>query len=612
MRNEMIQLKKEMKKQGIAMYLVPTGDEHRSEYVPEFYKFRAYLSGFTGSAGTLLVTDEECLLWTDGRYFIQAEKQLQNSGIVLMKSGEKGVPTLEEYVSLHVKEGDVIGVNMALISCSFGKELAEIVEKQQARLEDVDFANLVWKNRPAMQVSKVERLGPFYTGRRVQEKLEMVRESMKKEGADVHVISSLDDIAWLYNLRGKDIPYNPVFYAYTVIEPDRALLFAKPYAIDENLMETLQDEKIEVLEYDDFYEYIEKNIADKQVLLDSTRCNYRIYDLLGTKNEIIEKENPTVLMKSIKTAVESHNISVAHQQDGLIMIKFIYWIKKQIADGVAVTEYEAAEYLDKLRLAGRECVDLSFDTIAAYGPNAAMCHYSPSENDSAKIEPEGFLLVDSGGQYLKGTTDITRTIAVGPLTKKQKEHYTLVLQGHIRMSMARFPEGVCGANLDILARGPLWSKGLDFNHGTGHGVGYYLNVHEGPNNIHWNLQRKTAKTIPLQPGMLTSNEPGLYLEGQYGIRIENLLLTKKVEEFGIKGFLEFETVTRAPYERDAILPEFLSDEELNWLNEYHRQLFEVYSKNLTEEERVWFRGVTEPLLKAEKECYNQTNTQDME
>ena len=414
MRNEMIQLKKEMKKQGIAMYLVPTGDEHRSEYVPEFYKFRAYLSGFTGSAGTLLVTDEECLLWTDGRYFIQAEKQLQNSGIVLMKSGEKGVPTLEEYVSLHVKEGDVIGVNMALISCSFGKELAEIVEKQQARLEDVDFANLVWKNRPAMQVSKVERLGPFYTGRRVQEKLEMVRESMKKEGADVHVISSLDDIAWLYNLRGKDIPYNPVFYAYTVIEPDRALLFAKPYAIDENLMETLQDEKIEVLEYDDFYEYIEKNIADKQVLLDSTRCNYRIYDLLGTKNEIIEKENPTVLMKSIKTAVESHNISVVHQQDGLVMIKFIYWIKKQIADGVAVTEYEAAEYLDKLRLAGRECVDLSFDTIAAYGSNASMCHYSPSENDSAKIEPEGFLLVDSGGQYLKGTTDITRTIAVGP------------------------------------------------------------------------------------------------------------------------------------------------------------------------------------------------------
>lgn len=612
MKKEIISLRKAMKKHGLHMYLVPTGDKHQSEYVPEFYKFRDFLSGFTGSAGTLLVTEEECLLWTDGRYFIQAEKQLAGSDIKLMKSGEPIVPTVLEYIEKYSFDGCVFGVNEALISCTFGRKLYQIMTEKNGILLDIDLMNEVWgTKRPAMRVGKIHRLGLFFTGRRVQEKLEMVRESMEKAGADVHVLSSLDDIAWLYNLRGNDIPYNPVFYAYTIITKDAASLFVNGRTMDEELLELLQDEKVQVYDYHDFYEYVEKNIVNHQVLLDSEKCNYKIYDLLTEKNNLIEDTNPTLLMKAVKTAVEAHNIEEAHKQDGLVMVRFIYWIKEQIANGAKLTEYDALQHLDELRLSERECKDLSFDTIAAYGENAAMCHYSPEKETASVIESEGFLLVDSGGQYEKGTTDITRTIAVGPLTKRQKEHYTYVLQGHIRLAMARFPKGVSGANLDILARGPLWSHGLDYNHGTGHGVGYYLNVHEGPNNINWNTKR-IGNTVPLEVGMLTSDEPGLYLEGEYGIRIENLLLVKKVEEFGMNGFLEFDTVTKAPYERGAILPELLSDEELSWLNSYHKQIFDLYAKKLSQDERNWLSAVTAPLLKSSKECYNQENTKELE
>lgn len=605
MRNEVVSLKKAMSDHAIDIYIVPTADEHQSEYIPEFYKFRAYLSGFTGSAGTLVVTQDESLLWTDGRYFIQAEKQLEGSDILLMRSGEKDVPTIEEYITDHLKEGQNIGVDFSLISCDFGKKLQNIAKSKNGQLLDKDLSVQVWQNHPAMEISKIQRLGLFYTGRRVQEKLEMIRQVMKEEQAEVHVINSLDDIAWIFNLRGKDVAYNPVFYSYAVLTMTQAVLFVKEYALEESIQELLAEEQVTVMPYEAFYDYLKNEIMDKKVLLDPAKCNYRMTAILEKTNQFTEKDNPSTLMKAMKTSVEAHNISAAHQQDGLVMIKYIYWIKKQIADGKKLTEYNAAKKLDEMRLSQKECLDLSFDTIAAYGPNAAMCHYSPSKQDSAMIEPEGFLLVDSGGQYLKGTTDITRTIAVGPLTHKQKEHYTLVLQGHIRLSMARFPEGTCGANLDVLARGPLWSRGLDYNHGTGHGVGAYLNVHEGPTRIYWKLAPEHAKIIPLKPGMLMSNEPGLYLQDQYGIRIENLILTKKTEEFGIKGFLEFETMTRAPYERDAILPELLADEELAWLNEYHRYLFEVNSKFLTKEERTWLRSVTDPLSKPEKECYNQ-------
>ena len=593
MKKEIVLLQNEMKKHGITMYLVPTGDEHQSEYVPEYYKFREYLSGFTGSAGSLLVTNEEALLWTDGRYFVQAEKELENSGIILMKSGEKGVPTMAEYISLKIECGNILGFHGALFSYEQSMYLIGCVKGKGALVLDIDLACKVWNNSPAMDCSKIKRLESCYTGCSVQEKLKQIREKMKQRNTDIHVVSSLDDIAWIFNLRGNDIPYNPVFYSYAVITMEQTILFVKPFTVSDDLTEWLKQEQIELRDYIDFFDYLKNEICSRKVLLDKMRSSYKTCSILMEKNELFFEENPSVLLNSVKNEVECANLTAAHETDGLVMCRFIYWIKKKIKEGAAVTEWEAAEYLDKMRLEAEGCLDLSFDTIAAYGSNAAMCHYAPSRENPVYLKPEGFFLVDAGGQYLKGTTDVTRTIVLGELSQEQKLHYTLVLQGNIRLAMAHFPEGICGANLDILARGPLWQYGLDFNHGTGHGVGYCLNVHEGPNNIHWNLQRKNAKTVPFKPGMLTSDEPGLYLEGKYGIRLENLLLTKKSEK--TEGFLAFDTVTKVVFDREAILPKLLSEEEKNWLNAYHQNVYELYAEKMTSEEAAWLKSAAEAL-----------------
>lgn len=588
----------EMKKRQIQMCLVPTGDYHLSEYVDEYFKIRAFLSGFTGSAGTLLITDEKALLWTDGRYFIQAEKQLKDTGIELMKSGEKGVPTVEAYIRENLMSGDVLCFDGKVVSAEEGRHLARLVREKNGILLQDSWIDEIWENRPAQNFHSIERLGLFYTGRRVQEKLEMVREAMAKANTDCFALASLDDIAWLFNLRGTDIRHNPVFYSFAVITETDAFLFANVESISENLRETLSEECVKVLPYDQFYSYLETDMKNRRVLLDASHVSYEIFETIGreeNKNTIIEKKNPTLLGKAVKTAVEADHIRKAHEIDALAMIRFLYWIKKRVREAEKpITELEAADYLDQLRLSERECLDISFETIAAYGENAAICHYSPDEN-SAFLKPEGFLLADSGGQYRSGTTDITRTIALGPLTERQKEHYTLVLKGNIRLALARFPRGVCGANLDVLAREPLWSRGLDYSHGTGHGVGYCLNVHEGPQNISWKIGTRPGNTEELKPGMLLSDEPGLYLEGEYGIRLENLVLVKACDEPRMQSFLEFETMTMVPFEREAILSNLLDAREREWLNRYHQQIYERYAKKVTPEERIWLRAVTEPF-----------------
>lgn len=629
MKKEILILQDEMRKYGISMYLVPTADEHQSEYISEHYKFRAYLSGFTGSAGTLLITLDECLLWTDGRYFVQAEKELENSGIILMKSGEKDVPSIAEYISSHIEKDDVLGFDGKLVSIQQGNIYRKCVENNGAKIVNISLANEVWNNRPALCYGEIRKLSFQYSGCNIKEKLNLIRAVMKEKNITVHLVSSLDDIAWIFNLRGCDIPYNPVFYSYAWISLDEVFLYVKPDVLKEEIHEYLAEEGVEIRVYESFYEDISTQIKNEKVLLNELKSAYQLYDILSESNEIVYGENPSTILKAQKNEVECCNIRKAHDTDGLIMCKFIYWIKKQMKiyskstrmevcqldkkDNSGITECDAANYLDQLRLNAPDCVDLSFDTIAAYGANAAMCHYSPDGRNPVVLKPEGFFLVDCGGQYLTGTTDVTRTIALGPLTKQQKRHYTLVLKGHIRLAMARFPKGVCGANLDILARGPLWQECLDFNHGTGHGVGYFLNVHEGPNNIHWNLQHKNGKTAPLKPGMLTSNEPGLYLEGEYGIRLENLILTKPVvhtvkqeyEDTSISDcalrmaeddrFLEFETVTKVPFEREAIVKELLSEDEIDWLNEYHQSIYALYNNRIDEDERLWLANVTAPL-----------------
>ncbi len=588
-------LQQEMKAAGIDLYLVPTADFHQSEYVGDYFKARAWLSGFTGSAGTLIVTKDQACLWTDGRYFIQAAKQLSGTGVTLMKMGEEGVPTVEEFIEANLPQKGCMGCDGRTISVAEGRKYEELLNKKEGTLKcQDDLAGKIWSDRPQMSKDPVYVLNVKYAGETREDKISRVREEMKKAGAQVHVLSSLDDIVWLLNIRGNDIEYNPVVLSYVILTMDQVHFYVQEEAVPDQVREELEKAGAVLHPYFQIYEDVKKLDPSYKVMLEEQCTNYALYKNIPEGTEVIFQPNPAAVFKGNKNPVEMENLKIAHVKDARAMCRFIYWLKKNVPGG-EVTEYSASMESRKFRMEDPDCLDLSFETICAYGPNAAMCHYAPTETDFAKVEPKGFFLIDSGGQYWQGTTDITRTIAVGELTREQKEHFTLVLQGHIRLAMAKFQQGCSGANLDILVRGPLWAKGLDFNHGTGHGVGYLLNVHEGPQNINWKIHTsggRRGNATPLEEGMLTSDEPGLYLEGKYGIRTENLLLSRKAEKNEYGQFMEFETVTLVPYEREAILPEMLTREELEWLNHYHKKVYETIGPLLNEEERNWLKEAT--------------------
>ena len=588
-------LQQEMKAAGIDLYLVPTADFHQSEYVGDYFKARAWLSGFTGSAGTLIVTKDQACLWTDGRYFIQAAKQLSGTGVTLMKMGEEGVPTVEEFIEANLPQKGCMGCDGRTISVAEGRKYEELLNKKEGTLKcQDDLAGKIWSDRPQMSKEPVYVLNVKYAGETREDKISRVREEMKKAGAQVHVLSSLDDIVWLLNIRGNDIEYNPVVLSYVILTMDQVHFYVQEEAVPDQVREELEKAGAVLHPYFQIYEDVKKLDPSYKVMLEEQCTNYALYKNIPEGTEVIFQPNPAAVFKGNKNPVEMENLKIAHVKDARAMCRFIYWLKKNVPGG-EVTEYSASMESRKFRMEDPDCLDLSFETICAYGPNAAMCHYAPTETDFAKVEPKGFFLIDSGGQYWQGTTDITRTIAVGELTREQKEHFTLVLQGHIRLAMAKFQQGCSGANLDILVRGPLWAKGLDFNHGTGHGVGYLLNVHEGPQNINWKIHTsggRRGNATPLEEGMLTSDEPGLYLEGKYGIRTENLLLSRKAEKNEYGQFMEFETVTLVPYEREAILPEMLTREELEWLNHYHKKVYETIGPLLNEEERNWLKEAT--------------------
>ena len=588
-------LQQEMKAAGIDLYLVPTADFHQSEYVGDYFKARAWLSGFTGSAGTLIVTKDQACLWTDGRYFIQAAKQLSGTGVTLMKMGEEGVPTVEEFIEANLPQKGCMGCDGRNISVAEGRKYEELLNKKEGTLKcQDDLAGKIWSDRPQMSKDPVYVLNVKYAGETREDKISRVREEMKKAGAQVHVLSSLDDIVWLLNIRGNDIEYNPVVLSYVILTMDQVHFYVQEEAVPDQVREELEKAGAVLHPYFQIYEDVKKLDPSYKVMLEEQCTNYALYKNIPEGTEVIFQPNPAAVFKGNKNPVEMENLKIAHVKDARAMCRFIYWLKKNVPGG-EVTEYSASMESRKFRMEDPDCLDLSFETICAYGPNAAMCHYAPTETDFAKVEPKGFFLIDSGGQYWQGTTDITRTIAVGELTREQKEHFTLVLQGHIRLAMAKFQQGCSGANLDILVRGPLWAKGLDFNHGTGHGVGYLLNVHEGPQNINWKIHTsggRRGNATPLEEGMLTSDEPGLYLEGKYGIRTENLLLCRKAEKNEYGQFMEFETVTLVPYEREAILPEMLTREELEWLNHYHKKVYETIGPLLNEEERNWLKEAT--------------------
>ena len=613
MKNErLLSLRNQMKEAGVHCMVIPTSDYHNSEYVSDFFMARKYFSGFTGSAGTLVVTPDEAALFTDGRYFIQAAKELEGSGITLMKMGEPEVPTMTEYVDQKLQQGWTLCFDGRVLTSSKGSELEEIARKHGGQLRfDLDLCDAAWENRPALIHHPVFVLSEEYAGESVEGKLTRVREEMKKEEAGIHVLTSLDDIAWLYNIRSNDVECCPVVLAYTMVTKDRALLFAEEgFAAgeDTSARERMEKAGVEIYPYDRFYEMLSSVAAQAAkeeqasgIWIDESRVNFRVLKELQkicVKDQsaqagpvLLNRENPTTLMKSIKNETELLHTRRAHIKDAVAVTRFMYWLKKNIGS-VPMDEVSVAEQIDGLRAQQDGFIELSFPTISAYGTNGAIIHYGPQKETCAVLKPEGMLMVDSGGHYIDGTTDITRTFILGPVTPQMKKHYTLVLRAMLSLRATRFLHGCTGANLDIRAREVLWEHGLDYKHGTGHGVGNILNVHEGPQSFRWKLLPDAGKPAVFEEGMITSDEPGIYLENQYGIRIENEILCRKGEENEYGQFMYFEDLTFVPIDLDGVELSQMSELDKERLNEYHAAVFEKLEPYFEGEELTWLRHVT--------------------
>jgi Xaa-Pro aminopeptidase len=584
-----------MAENKIEAFILPTADFHESEYVGEYFKSRKYMSGFTGSAGTLVVTLTEAGLWTDGRYFIQAARQLADTDITLYKMGEESVPTIEEFLLDKMPENSILGFDGRIVNAKFGLNLKEKLKaKNITILYDKDLVDTIWADRPALSKEPAFLLDIKYSGKSTTEKLQNVRQEMIKKSATVHVITTLDDIAWLFNIRGNDIAYNPVVLSYAIITLDQAFLFADQDKFDSKMKEQFNKDLITLKDYEEIYNFVKTISKEEKVLLDSKKVNYAIYQNLNSEIKIIDAPNPTVLFKAMKNPVEIENLRKSHIKDGVAFTKFMYWLKSNVGK-IEITEMSASDYLENLRKEQDGFIELSFDTICAYKANAAMMHYSANVDSNAVLQPEGLLLVDSGGQYYEGTTDITRTMALGEVSDEIKMHFTAVLRSMLNLASAKFLHGCIGLNLDILARGPIWDMNLDYKCGTGHGVGYLLNVHEAPNGFRWKKVPERDDGCVLEEGMVTTNEPGIYIEGSHGIRTENELVCHQGEKNEYGQFMYFEHITFAPIDLDAIDESFLTPVDRKRLNEYHAEVFEKISPYLTLEEKEWLKEYTRAI-----------------
>ena len=595
-RNRLSALRRLMADKGIDAYLIVSDDDHASEYVGDYFKCREFLSGFDGSAGSLVITQTEAGLWTDGRYFLQAREQLGGTGITLQKMGEPDVPAIPAYLASVLQDGQCLGYDGRTIRAGYAAEIeAALAGKQIRYVQTEDLVGQIWKDRPPFPEHPVWILPDSYVGRSRAEKLAMVRKQMEQAGAERYLLASLDDIAWLYNIRGNDIAYNPVVLSYTIIEQEQAILYGTLSAFSDEVRKQLEADSILLRPYLQVYEDLKILPAESSVMLDPSTSNVALLSCIPEGVKVIRQTNPTTLFKVVKMPEEMENERKAHVQDGVAVTKLIYWLKQmqdsqELKEG-KITEQVVRKKLEALRKEREGYLDQSFAPIIAAGAHGAIVHYEPTEATDIPLVEHSFVLMDTGGQYWQGTTDITRTVSIGTLTDTQKAHYTAVLRGNLNLGAARFKHGCTGMNLDVLARTPLWELGLDYNHGTGHGVGYLLNVHEGPNAIRFKEAGGKAGAV-LEEGMITSNEPGLYLEGQYGIRVENLVLCKKAEQTEYGQFMEFETLTMVPHDRAAILPEQMSKRELALLNAYHKTVYETISPYLTEEERKWLKEET--------------------
>lgn len=586
-------LRERMEEWGIDAYLVPTSDYHESEYVGEHFACRKYITGFTGSAGTALIMKDWAGLWTDGRYFVQAATELAGSGVELMKIGQEGVPALEDFLVEKLPFGGIFGFDGRVVNARMGENLQKRMEEKKIRFAYTEaLVGEIWEDRPPLSTKPVWVLDEKYTGQPASDKIAAVRSEMDKCHASVHILTTLDDIVWLLNIRGGDLPSSPVVLSYLVVTKDQVILFANPAVVTGEAAAYLESLGVTVQEYQGIYAYAQE-LRQEKVLLEKGKVNYMILQYLDESNQVIDQMNPTVLMKARKNPVEIENLKAAHIKDGIAVTKFIYWVKHQIGK-LPMDETSVSDYLEELR---REqgCLGLSFATISAYGPNAAMCHYHAPRENCAVLEPKGLYLVDSGGQYLEGTTDITRTMALGPVTQEEREHYTLVLMAMLRLGNVKFLQGCSGLSLDYAAREPLWRRGLDYNHGTGHGIGYLLNVHERPVGIRYRVVPERQDSAPFEPGMMCSDEPGVYIEGSHGIRIENQMFCKNDEKTAFGQFLRFEFLTYVPVDLEPVDLTLMEDRDMEYLNEYHQQVYEKIAPYLTEDEADWLREVTRPV-----------------
>ena len=592
-RERIAALREKMQDRKIDAYLVPTDDFHASEYVGEYFKCRKYITGFTGSAGTAVILQDMAGLWTDGRYFIQAAAQLEGTGVELFKMGEPGVPTVHEFLEEKLGDGMCLGFDGRTVNAKEAVELEKILGKKGAFLSvDYDLIGEVWEDRPALSCEPVMELDVKWAGESRADKCARIRKAMEEKCADAFVLTSLDDIAWLLNIRGGDVHCCPVVLSYLVMTKTEIRLFANEKAFPAEVQTALLKDGVTLLPYDDIYAYVKTFTKEMTVLLCKKKVNSCLVSNIPEGVTVLDEENLTLLPKAVKNLVEVENERIAHIKDGVALTKFIHWLKRNVGK-IPVTELSAEEKLYSFRMQQENFIDNSFDPIISYGAHAAINHYSATPETDIAIEPGNFVLADTGGHYYEGTTDATRTIVMGTVNDEQKKYFTAVLRGMLNLGNAKFRYGCTGVNLDYLARGPLWELGKDFNHGTGHGVGYLLNVHEGPNSFRW-------KVIPgnnavLEEGMITSDEPGYYVENEYGIRHENMIVCKKAEKTEFGQYMCFEFLTMVPFDLDAVVPEQMTARERELLNDYHAQVYEKISPYLNEEEKEWLKDATRAI-----------------
>lgn len=574
---------------NIKAFIIPSTDPHLSEYVAPYWMSREWISGFTGSAGTVVILMDKAGLWTDSRYFLQAKKELEGSGITLYKEMLPETPSITEFLCQNLKPGESVSIDGKMFSVQQVEQMKEDLAPYQLQVNLFgDPLKSIWKDRPSMPDAPAFIYDVKYAGKSCGEKVAAIRTELKKKGIYALFLSSLDEIAWTLNLRGSDVHCNPVIVSYLLVTQDEVVYFISPEKITQEVNEYLQEQQVSLRKYDETESFL-NSFAGENILIDPKKTNYAIYSAINPACKIIRGESPVTLLKAIRNEQEIAGIHHAMQRDGVALVRFLKWLEQSVPSGKE-TELSVDRKLHEFRAAQPLYMGESFDTIAGYKEHGAIVHYSATEESDVTFQPKGFLLLDSGAQYLDGTTDITRTIALGELTEEEKTDYTLILKGHIALAMAKFPAGTRGAQLDVLARMPIWSHGMNFLHGTGHGVGHFLSVHEGPQSI-----RMNENPIVLQPGMVTSNEPGVYKAGSHGIRTENLTLVCKDKEGMFGEYFKFETITLCPICKKGIIKEMLTAEEVKWFNDYHRTVYEKLSPSLNEEEKKWLLEATKAI-----------------